>query len=291
MKLNLLSFTLLIVLLIATVAVSISQTSIEEHRTLSLLRGSWEYATYEELSSIVFHSDSKLEIDKASFTYSIQKNELLLLTQNGTEHYQFNIQNDELSLLYPDGTKRKYSRKEFGEAEKQLIGRFYTSSETTSTASCLQFYEDMKFAFTEPTENSSGKFSNRDGYYRVEDNSIILAFTDGTIDEALIRFHTSDGMVDGLFFRDKLFDRELKPVIIVEYPPPSFPGPPPPPPCLNCPSPPPHPRPEPIPIPVPVHLQPVENKRRDFGTTRDASTGNESNSGHREQPTSRRGRP
>ncbi len=286
-------------LILTLASIAISQTTFEEHRTLSLLRGTWECPTYDEVYRLVFMSDSKLEVNGIQHSYSLQQNNLHVSNDEETEFLAFEIRSSQLLITYPEGNQRKFTKKKFGPGEQQLVGAFYPSDDTSWFASCLQFFDDMKFTLTEPstgtTKNPSITFSKRNGFFRVEENEIVLAYDDGNIAKALIRFRTSDGMIDGLIFKSRLFDRELlfanephKDSII--YP---SPGPNPHPPCLSCPA---YPPPEPIIIYVPVSTSVVsdpsiENKRRDFGTMRGGSTSDNSISGHREEPGSRRGKP
>ncbi|MBI3194651.1 MAG: hypothetical protein HYZ34_09335 [Ignavibacteriae bacterium] len=302
MKHVLLSFTVVFSAILGIASTSQSQTSFDEHRILSLLRGSWEYPTYEEVHTLTFLSDTKLELDRIPQSYSLQRNNFVISGEGETEFYAFEIQGNRLLVTYPDGMQAKFIRKEFGKNEKLLVGAFYPSDDTSWFASCLQFYDDMKFTLTEPTGNSASKFSKRSGLFRQENNAIILAFDDNKFEQALVRFHSSDGLVDGILFGGKLFDRELPStqeplvdtiILVDDYPPPPPPRPNPRPPCLTCAPP---PCPDPLPIAVPVYYPvnpspPVENKIRDFGTQRVASSNSDPPTGHREQPTSRRGKP
>ncbi|MBI5215569.1 MAG: hypothetical protein HY960_07425 [Ignavibacteriae bacterium] len=297
MKHVLLSFTVLLSALLVIASTVQSQTSFEEQRLLTLLRGEWEYPTFEEVHTFRFLSDTKIEVDGLPQSYSLSQNSIRISDEGENNDFLCSIERNRLLVTYPDGVQRKFNRKKFGEVEQLCVGAFYPSEDTSWFASCLQFYDDMKFTLTEPTENSTSNFSRRDGYFRAEDKSVILAFDDGEIEQAFIRFHSSDGLVDGLLFREKLFDREL---IFTQEPKDDTSDEPTP---LPSPGPPPQPRPEPhppcpppLPIAIPVYYPvnpapPIENKRRDFGTTRHESTENASNSGRREPQTSRHGKP
>ncbi|TAK59736.1 MAG: hypothetical protein EPO24_07385 [Bacteroidetes bacterium] len=305
MNTTLLRLILYILFSLSVVGALFCQQMVNEERSLSLLRGFWEYPTFEEVYTLKFLTDTKVEMNRKTRDYSIHENTLFIRDGEGETRYSFSMEGNILTLTYPDRERGSFTRKDYGEYEKQLVGAFYPSGDPSTEATCLQFFDDITFTLTEyreqNEEHSSTNVIKNKGVFRIEGNTIILVFDEGGVEHTSIRYHTSDGMIDGFLYGEQLYERELpivqqEPedrdvVVVVEYPPHPRPvrgG--------GCPRPEPHYPPIIAPVSPPVVSNPPlqvstppapPDKPRDFGTTRSSTT--ETGSRQSEQPPQRRG--
>ncbi|MBI4811625.1 MAG: hypothetical protein HY800_09355, partial [Ignavibacteriales bacterium] len=177
--------------------------------------------------------------------------------------YRFSLDNDSLTLKYPNGSKVVYHHDAPGKEEKRLDGKFYTLFDSLSRHS-IKFSDGVKFSVSKRIHDSSTSIRDdvREGLYRVESDNIYLAFNDGTIDTAEIFYRDYNGLVDGVVYHRKLYDKEILPYPPDPYPPYPFPPPPPPPPPLP---PPPFPPPDDS---VTKNPEQPKDKKRDDGSKR-----------------------
>lgn len=212
---------------------------------LSALRGTWEYHTYHDKWTLEFESDTHLLINDTVVNYSIGPGVIQIKSETEETEYRFSLNNDSLTLKYPNGSRITYHHDEPGNEEKLIDGKFYTFIDSLSRHS-IKFSDGVKFSVSKRIHDSSTSIRDdvREGLYRVESDNIYLAFNDGTIDTAEILYRDYDGLVDGIVYHRRLYDKEIQsipPYPPDPYPPYPFPPPPPPPPPLP---PPPFPPPD-----------------------------------------------
>lgn len=246
-------------------------------RTLSQLRGTWEYHTYYKKWKVNFLSDQRMIINKSDATYKLTSRSIIITVEGKETSYNYLLDGKTLSLSDPNGNTIHYAHRDAGESEQQIDGIFYNEMDPTQT-SFLTFKEGKYFSLRD-TANVILY-----GMYRVKNNIVVVVFDDGAIENVTIRYRDDNDIPDGVVFQDQIFSKE-RPVTIVDYlpplttyipPPPCYPYPCPPPPCLSCGNPPPPPDP-PAPMPPPSqHIDPppppVHHGDRVIGTTRGDET-------------------
>jgi hypothetical protein len=198
--------------------------------TLSMLRGSWEYHTFEDKWTLVFESDHNLVIDKNVARYTLLGESIRVISGNDTTDYQYALDGSKLTLRMPDGSERTYKKAGDGNAEQAVAGVLYATIDSTGRKARISF--DGSHTFSLADEIGDGI-----GMYRVEGSTIILALNDTTTYTTQIRSWNADGSLDELSFDGRLYASE-KPVaaavpvqttiVYVPYPDPDpLPGPPP----------------------------------------------------------------
>jgi hypothetical protein len=291
------SLSLLLLILTATLKVN-AQDAFLQDRTLSQLRGVWEYRTYRDKWTLVFESDHSMLLDREPADYTLVPGAIRVHDRNGSIDYPYNLDGNDLSLTLADGSNRTYRKTDAGEGEQTVHGTYFSLAISSVSRESFYFDGDHSFAFVYSSSGDSSQnpanedhgdrqrsVSETGGVYRVEGEKLILAFDDATISELRISGRDDDNSVADILFQDQVFetDRPVAPAA-PEQPitawspiPLPIPVPGPPPPCC-CPAP--GPPPPGNPIAPPVHVAPAvspstdkkagqaESKSRDFGTTR-----------------------
>lgn len=259
--------------------------------TLSLLRGTWEYHTFEEKFTLLFNSDEKMIFNGADAEYAVTPKVLRIFTNDDEFEMSYTLTNDRLRLTDPDGHQITYERVDVGDEEQLLDGEFFLADDSSSVRDVIVFKQGRKFFID----------AARNGLYRIVENTIILTSIDGTYDKAIIRFNDTEGMISVITYRDQVYQKESAanfqpnpPIAVYEPLPPPIPEP------VPEPFPWPDPYPDPPPCPPPGHpidiiqliidLWPnstsseekeVNHGSRDFGTSR---TGDNNSSKKAERP-------
>ncbi|TLY32442.1 MAG: hypothetical protein E6K56_03225 [Ignavibacteria bacterium] len=295
---SLMKFSLSLLLLVAVAAPKASaQDSFLTDRTLSQLRGVWEYRTYRDKWTLVFESDHKMILDREPADYSLIPEAIRVQDGNGSTDYPYNFDGTDLTLTLPDGSTRTYRKSDAGEAEKLVHGTYYTTTNASLPRESLLFDGDHSFVFDYPAAGDTGEYSStqdhRDrrasmseikGVYRVEGEMLVLAFDDSSTSESQIRNRDDDNSVADIVFQDQVFET-IRPVVSAgsdqstwasqpiptpisdPYPPPTCCGP-----ILVPPPARPITPPSPISPPAPSNAAKkavqTESKPRDFGNTR-----------------------
>jgi hypothetical protein len=226
--------------------------------TLSMLRGSWEYHTFDDKWTLDFQSDHNLVFDRNDAGYSLLPGSLRIMNESDTTDYPYALNGNKLTLQLPGGSERTYNKKSNGAVEQMVSGNLYATIDSTGRKAHLFF--DGSRAFSLADEIGEGT-----GLYRVEGSTIFLALNDTTTYSTQIRSWNSDGSLGELVFEDRLYASErpvveAEPVrpIVVYVPGPEPPMPPPDPPYPGPPPRPPEPPPYPIyPPPPPAPPTPV----------------------------------
>ena len=238
-----------------------AQTSSSYDLMLSLLRGTWEHAKFNEKITIEFLSDTEVYLRDSLYTYSISDGAFLLEIRREEHAYTYSLEGNILTVTDPDGKSVPYKRADFGYYEKLLDGSFYTIEDTDDESSII-FKNFREFQL-----NASGN-TNPDtdlrplkGYYRVEGNDIYLTLIDETVEIARIRYRDENDTIIGITYKHQQYEKELP--ITYTDPGPEPPPPPPPPPPQPDPPLPPYITPDPKPV------SPVRNGTRDDGPKRD----------------------
>ena len=290
------SLTLLLLIAVA-VPKAHAQDSFLIDRTLSQLRGVWEYRTYRDKWTIVFESDHKMLLDREPADYTLIPGAIRIQDGDGSRDYPYKFEGSDLTLMLTDGSTRTYRKSDAGEFEQLVHGTYRSLANSSLSRESFLFDGDHSFAFIYHKFADSGEYpSSKDreerhesmsetrGVYRVEGDKLILSFDDTTTSESQIRYRDDDNSVADIVFQDQEFetDRPVASAIsdqstLVSSPMPMPPPDPKPSPVCCCPSPEPPPG-HPIPSPPPVgpavpsgtdkKAGPTESKPRDFGSTR-----------------------
>jgi hypothetical protein len=280
MKRSIINITLFLALLgFCSAGKAGNQTPHSTDWTLSMLRGSWEYHTFDEKWTLDFESDHNLVIDRNDAQYTLLPGTIRVKTENDSTEYTYTLNGSELTLQLPDGSERTYKKSGDGSAEQTVTGVLYAAIDSTGRKARLSFDGNHTFALADEIGEDAG-------IYRVEGSAIYLTLNDSTTYTTQIRSWNSDGSLDEIAFDGRLYASE-KPVVETEpvqttivylpspeppmpppQPEPPYPIPPPRPPRPPYPTPPPAP-----PIPVastPSHSDntPASNPVRNFGSTR-----------------------
>ncbi|HEV8537589.1 MAG TPA: hypothetical protein VGR15_01595, partial [Bacteroidota bacterium] len=205
-------------------------------------------------------------------------------------NFSYKIFDDQLLLTNLAGGEIRLRREHYGLNEEKLIARYYTGYDTTDREEMFSFSDDGRFNYAkyyrkakkglqddELESRSKGK-ARLEGVYRIEDDFVILTFSNQRVKEALLRYGEDESNVESITLDGQDFDLEWHSYLaegrgIHGYRDPDPPSPPwpPDPPCYCCDPPPPPPPPDPIPCAGPTvsQSQPVEVRtHRDSGSTR-----------------------
>lgn len=255
-----LNITLVSFLLVSTFAVP----SAAQHRgssghfadwTLSMLRGNWVFHTFEEKYSLLFESDKNVIVDGRKSFYSLLPNVIRVNDGDNTTDYPYVLDANQVSLTLPDGTTRAYSKRDAGESEQSLYGRYYALVDTTSDPKFLAFDGDHTFILHD-------EYGTESGVYRIGGTEILLTVDDTTVYAAQARWYDEDGPPAEITFNGRIYESVLpsppdEPIVgYIPAPPvpkPPHPWPNPNPPGYPCPRPPYVP---PTYVP-PIHVQPA----------------------------------
>lgn len=289
---SILSIFLLIGSVIGTVDAQESQTVDHE---LSVLRGTWETHSYRDKFTFTFLSDKKMVYDRRDAEYNVYPLKMRIHSETGDLVYTYNVQNEKLVLTDAFGREMSLNRERFGLYEHDCVGEYFFRYDTSGCEELLIMNDNGAFTYSKQCkvmESDSGANNANDkivdiyrqnGVYRVEDTFVVLAFDDGRVRQAIVRFRDRDDNVTGIVFNGKIFEKEFVDKFFTYEPtdgyfpplsPPGYPEPRPPPP-------PPHPPPLPPPYPDPPFCPPAggypttpspppppERPHRDTGSTR-----------------------
>lgn len=203
---------------------------------LALLRGSWEFHTYEERFTLEFLSDDELVMNRRNGTYSIAGDKIFIVVDGEELNGHIDVNPDRLILQLENGIPVTYKRDEFGTIENRLNNVFYMDQNNHSSG-LLSFQQRQRFTF----QAGYAPCIIRPGVFRIAEEEIKLVFDDGEVSTAMMRYSTQEGIVEGIEYRDTLYEPEVLPVsdvppqieiILVGIPPQE-------PPCCMLPEPPP----------------------------------------------------
>jgi hypothetical protein len=256
---------------------------------LSLLRGSWQYHTYDYKWKLMFESDNTLVYDGEGMSYELTPGGMLVWNGEVEEEWKYILSLSKLQITFPSGDEFVFSRDGVGEPEKHVYGKFYTENDSSSgiesnwSNEWISFDGSRRFSVRiRVLIDSAVQITEASGFYRLNDGTIILAYDDGTVGEASICHFDVDDAAVAVLFDGKVYWKEFlpggRPIVLTTYEPIPYPAPPPPPPPEPRPLPPPVPPPPVItcPKPDPIPAQPETQKgNRDFGSTRGSQGSND----------------
>jgi hypothetical protein len=173
-----------------------------------MLRGSWEYHTFEDKWTLVFESDHNLVIDKNDAQYTLLDGSIRVISGNDSTDYQYTINGSNLTLRLPDGSERTYRKTGNGEAEQAVTGVLYATIDSTGRKARISFDGSHTFSLADEIGEGSGM-------YRVEGSTIFLALNDTTTYSTQIRSWNGDGALGELLFDGRLYASE-KPAVATE---------------------------------------------------------------------------
>lgn len=238
------SLTLLLLIAVA-VPKAHGQNSFLTDRTLSQLRGVWEYRTYRDKWTLAFESDHKMLLDREPADYALIPGAIRIEDGDGSTDYPYTFQGGGLALTLPDGSTRTYRKSNAGEAEQLIHGTYHSLANSSLSRESFLFDGDHSFAFVYPSSADTGQYpSDKDykdrhesmsearGVYRVEADKLILAFDDGTTSESQIRNRDDDNSVADIVFQDQVFETDrpvasapVEQISLASQPPPPDHGP------------------------------------------------------------------
>jgi hypothetical protein len=206
MKRSIINITLFVALLgFCSAGKAENQTPHSSDWTLSMLRGSWEFHTFEDKWTLDFQSDHNLVIDQNDANYTLLPGTIRVKNENDSTDYPYMLNGSELTLQLPDGSERTYKKSGEGSAEQAVKGLLYATIDSTGRKARLSFDGNHTFALTDEIGEDAG-------IYRVEGSAIYLSLNDTTTYTTQIRSWNSDGSLDEIAFDGRLYASE-KPVI------------------------------------------------------------------------------
>ncbi|HUL42750.1 MAG TPA: hypothetical protein VLY03_00170 [Bacteroidota bacterium] len=249
---------------------SYAQDSTLIDRNLALLRGSWQYHTFEDKWTLEFISDHALILDRNPVDYTVVSDSIVVRDGDQLSSYYYRLVGNQLSLILPDGTERKYSRDDYGESEAQVGGQFFIKNSPSSYA-MISLNGMDRFSIVPDSGNP------RTGAFRVEDQLILLTFDDGTVGEAEVTVRDDDGNAVDLVYLGNEYETVSVEQPYAYQPPWTDPGPDPTPiPDPPYPPYPPSPPPPQPPSPPTTPNQPAQVDRPTRGSTESKSTKDDS---------------
>jgi hypothetical protein len=202
MKRHIINTTLFLVLLgfcaAGNVAARVTRSS---DWTLSMLRGSWKFHTFEDKWTLVFESDHNLIIDRNDARYTLLPGSIRVTTNNDSTDYPYALDGNKLTLQLPDGSARTYKKTGDGEAEQKVKGILYAEIDSTGDKAHLSFDGKHSFQLTDEVGEDIGA-------YRVEGSAIILALNDTTSYTTQIKSWNDNGRLDEVAFDGRLYASE-----------------------------------------------------------------------------------
>jgi len=215
-----LSFTAMLAMFILCGRTS-AQNPIPMDWDLSLLRGAWQYHTFDEKWTLSFDCDHKMLFDRDPADYTLTPGIIRVQGDDGLTDYPYKLEGDDLTLTLPDGSERTYRKTDAGTAEQTIRGDFYASGGSSSDRERISFDGDHVFAFhllssvnpgqsqsAQQGVNSNYSMVEGKGVYRIEGDGVVMTLDDSTIYEAQIRFRDEDGSVEGIIFDNSLFETD-----------------------------------------------------------------------------------
>ncbi len=170
--------------------------------TLTRLRGTWDYHTYDEKWTLEFDCDHKMVIDRQPADYSLTPDTLRIQGNDGSAAYPYRLAGDKLTLVLPDGSERTYHKSGSGSAEESLNGNYFAAGDSASSIESMSFDGDQTVVLYGMV---SGQPASMKGIYRVEVDMAVLTFGDTASYEAPIQSRKDNGTVRGLTFDNQLF--------------------------------------------------------------------------------------
>jgi hypothetical protein len=202
MKRHLIKITFLLTLLaIIFAGDTAAQTEHSSDWTLSMLRGSWNFHTFEEKWTLDFQSDHSIIIDRNDARYTLLPGSILVNTGNDFINYPYKLDGNKLTLRLPDGSERTYRKTGDGEAEQKVKGVLYAAIDSTDKKAHLSFDGKHTFGLTDEVSEDVGA-------YRVEGNAIILALNDTTTYTTQIQSWNGKGRLDEVAFDGRIYATE-----------------------------------------------------------------------------------
>ncbi len=167
-------------------------------RMLALLRGSWEFRTFDERSILEFVSDREVLVDNNPSTYMASGENIAIGRESDTLFAR--IANNRLVVTYPDG-ELIYTQSGPGPNERVLEGDFLVGGETGPRAT-LTFDGDRRFSLASDDSQETA------GLYRIDGDNVTLVFDDGSTDGAWLR-RMADNAIEGLVYHERLYERPI----------------------------------------------------------------------------------
>lgn len=195
-----------------------AQNSLAQERMLSQLRGTWDAHTFYDRWTMIFETDHSMYFDKQHAQYALLPGTLRIKHDKDSVDYQYSVEGKNLTLTLPDGSQRTYKKSNPGDAEKLLQKKTFYAVDSLSPEGSITFDGDHSFTLYEiPIADSTAsatpaRYVNVTGMYRVENNSILLTFDDGSLDEALVKAMDQDNVPASIAFDSQLLETE-KPVV------------------------------------------------------------------------------
>jgi YD repeat-containing protein len=249
-----------------------AQTSFSYYITLSLLRGTWEYDTFDKRVTLEFLSDNEVYLLDTLCTYTISGDTLSVDIDGIEYNYNYKLNGNILTVTDPNGKVESYKHKYFGYNEKFLNGSFFSFKDTISDSYIL-FKNSYQFQLSIIDDTGKGARYTRKGYFRIDGNDIYLSFFNETIETVMVRYRDENDSVTGIIYKNSLYDKQY-PDILTPLPPlpppefPPYPPLPPSPPPPHYPDPPISPENKTDPAPKPLD----GGKKRDNGDKREKPT-------------------
>jgi hypothetical protein len=178
-----------------------SQVTHSSDWTLSMLRGSWTYHTFDEKWTLVFKSDHNLIIDRNDAQYTLLPGAIRVKAGDDSTEYPYTLNGNKLTLQLPDGSERTYKKNGDGETEHNVKGILYAEIDSTGRKAHLSFDGEHTFALTDEVGEDIGT-------YRVEGSTIVLTLNDTTTYTTQIRSWNGNGSLDEVAFDGRLYATE-----------------------------------------------------------------------------------
>jgi len=188
-------------------------------RSLTLLRGRWEYHTYDNKWKLEFKSDRRLLMNDSTVKYSLAAGAIRIERDNEAIEYPFAMRNDSLTLEYPGGKTLTYIHSNPGTEEMAVDGKFYAPIDSLHR-NFMKFENALFYSLDSKTDDGTLRSGSLEGIYRVQCNYIYLCPDDGSVDTAEIRYDFN-GDVNGIAYHRRLYDKEYQ-CILYAPPPPAF---------------------------------------------------------------------
>lgn len=215
----------------------IAQDNDEVQYTLGLLRGTWEFHTFDSKRTLQFNSDEQMSIDAKQYNYSIQSDTLTINDKSQSLQFRILLSNDSCALISDDGFRQVFSRIKYGEEESFLNDIFYSYLDSVTRHTIL-FSNGNEFEIRAISPDEK----NIRGIYRIDGDNIYLASDNEYFDVARIYHRDYSNRINVIIYQNHYYDLEESEEPPDSGPTPKIPpiwDPPPPPP------PPPHPHPHP----------------------------------------------
>jgi hypothetical protein len=209
------------------------------------LLGVWEATEEGETVRLIFKTNALLEFDGEQSAYTLVSGAIRVKDEfEGNVDYAYALKGDVLVISFPEGEKLEFrrvkkaststasasGRTSSGSDQNHLLtGRFmsYSSAGSSSGSSSWTTYATFdgrgNFSWSSESAHStqqynqqgdntgwgvaSGSNSGNSGSYRVEGNRILVTFSDGSQDEAVVTERFQDGSIGAFKYGGKVYAR------------------------------------------------------------------------------------